>query len=260
MKKKPSLAIWPDKFLEPLVAELSKPTSGFNVVVTDRERCEQLALAGMVDVSLISSIPVFLHEEDLDIYSAAAISSWKFPFAVLHSSVRIGEKIDRVEYKPEDRWYATVAKIILNEHYHLQPRFVESAAPSLDEAGGAIVKSTDGTERNTDAAITSYDLGEEWFELTGYPMVWGLFACSKGTLLQRTNDALREAVAAFKVAKDGDGISASEEDVLSFYSEDIRVGYDDLATASLTELSQYLFFYNIVDQPVAVPVIAGNDE
>lgn len=257
MKKKISLAIWPDKYLEPIVSALSHESSAFNVVVADRERCEQLALAGMVDISLVSSIPVFLHEDDLDVYSASAISSWKFPFAQLISKPEIGQAIDRVEYQPQDRWFATIAKIILNEHYGQQPQFVESADPQINTDTSAIV----ATSREVvEDHYTTYDLGQEWFELTGYPMVWGLFACPKGSHLQRNHDALNEALAAFKIAKDGGEKLEADVDVLDFYSSEIRVGYDDLATASLTELSQYLFFYNIVDQPVTVPVIAGNEE
>ena len=259
MKDFPSLAIWPDKFLDPLVKELQKTTSGFNVVVTERERCEQLVLAGMVDVALVSAIPVFLHEDDLDVYSASAVSSWKFPFATIQSNSNLGDPITRVEYKPEDRWYAVIAKVVLNEHYQQSPSFVESESPSIDQPESAMIVVEDKPGKHATSGM-ALDLGQEWFELTGYPMVWGLFACSKGTLLQRTNDALRDATAIFKARNDSNGNEPLDESLEEFYSENIRVGYDDLVTASLTELSQFLFFYNVVDQPVTVPVIASDTD
>ncbi|NND70577.1 MAG: hypothetical protein HKN43_03265 [Rhodothermales bacterium] len=68
-------------------------------------------------------------------------------------------------------------------------------------------------------------------------------------------DALNTVASTFKLSAGTDGVAVDDNDLEDFYSDEIRVGYDDLATASLTEFSHFMYFYNIVDEPVAVPVV-----
>jgi chorismate dehydratase len=123
----------------------------------------------------------------------------------------------------------------------------------MHRPGSRSVRSTTRGQRT--AAIT-LDLGQEWYELAGYPMLWGVFAMRKGEvtpevienigLLVRTSDSRRDV-----------WLQANESspDVHEFFSDSLRVGFDDLAVASLTELRQYLYYHDLLDDLIELPVV-----
>ena len=254
MNRKISIALWDDTFLRPFTDAFTD-SDMFDVIITTQERCEQLALAGMVDVALMRSHMVFLHEDDLDVYGSSAISTWRFPYARLVLQAPIGTPVTSIQYRNNDQMHAIVSRIVLNEHYEFEPTFAIAEDPSIDgDSTGAII-----TGESILSGTTILDLGQEWFELTGYPMVWGLFAVGKGSHTSEVAEELTRVVSRFKMENDETSLNSEDYRLEEFYSGDIRVGYDDLVTASLTEFSQYLYFYNIVDEPVSVPVIADDE-
>ncbi len=150
-----------------------------------------------------------------------------------------------------------MSRIVLNEHYQLSPQIVPSEQPAISGSeSGLIFSAQDGPPSGSQCIL---DLGEEWFELTGYPMVWGLFASTKGNHLLRAESSLETVLGAFKVSSERDGADSDDPTTDEFYSGDMRVGYDDLVTASLTDLAQYLYFYDVLEEPTAVPVVSSDE-
>lgn len=98
------------------------------------------------------------------------------------------------------------------------------------------------------------DLGQEWYELANYPMVWGFFAARKGEATPEMMLALRDAAAVAEQTRESAATDVSPE-LHHFISDDLRTRFDDLAVASLTEYRQYLFYENVLtDVPDLDPV------
>ncbi|NND71500.1 MAG: hypothetical protein HKN43_07965, partial [Rhodothermales bacterium] len=170
MNKSISIGLWDSAFLKPYVDAFVQ-SDVFDVTVTSPDRCEQLALAGMIDVGLMRPHLVLLHEDDLDVYGESAISSWRFPYAQLVLDAPIGTPITSIQYCSKDQLHAIVGRIVLNEHYGFEPQFVPADTPELHGDMTGFIN-TD-IDHGAGVGKTVLDLGQEWFELTGYPMVWG---------------------------------------------------------------------------------------
>src|SRR5690606_33470111 len=85
------------------------------------------------------------------------------------------------------------------------------------------------------------DLGREWFELANYPMVWGVFAATKGSITNERIIALRDAVSRLDALRESRSRTIEDEFVRDFVENQVRLRLDDLAVASLTELYNYVY-------------------
>ena len=137
-----------------------------------------------------------------------------------------------------------MARIVLREHYGMQPSVV------VAEAGAGPDPSADGVLRVGSLCAVhdpeevgqgvTLDLGQEWFELTAYPMAWGLFVSRAGESDPRLFLTLREAAAPGE-----DQVEESVDDLVS--DARLRFRFDDIVTASLTELAELLYFYKVTE-------------
>jgi hypothetical protein len=105
------------------------------------------------------------------------------------------------------------------------------------------------------------DLGREWYELTNYPMVWGLFVMKRG----RATTALVEAMMAagqHAKAHRADWIEQENppEALREFYTDDLRTGIGRLERASLTDFRTYLFYYNVADEIPDMPFVSEDPD
>jgi len=102
----------------------------------------------------------------------------------------------------------------------------------------------------------SMDVGREWYELTNYPMVWGLFVMRRDQATDNVTEALVDGRQAAEDNRDV-WIMAQEtsERLGEFYREDLRSALDRLAIASLTELRQFMFYYDLTDEVPDLPFV-----
>ena len=93
------------------------------------------------------------------------------------------------------------------------------------------------------------DLGQEWYELSNYPMVWGLFVARREAGRPEHVHLLRRAA---RQAEQQRGVWVRAQETTpalhEFFLDDLRVRFDDLVTASLTAFKDYLFFYDVLDE------------
>lgn len=159
------------------------------------------------------------------------------------------EAPDTVAYDRRAVQERHIAQIVLQEHYRFAPSFEAHEASSNEEllsCEAALLVGSDVPTLSTDRL--TLDVGQEWFELAQYPMVWGLLAARRDTLAPEAVQALVQAV---KKADEQRPVwvRAREmpESLGVFFREELRVRFDDLVTASLTELKEYLFYYDVLD-------------
>ncbi len=230
----------------------------FEVERTDPRSCLNRLQQGKVDLALVPTLTVLRDVEAYSVVPGAALSTWKNPFARLVLRQGIGEPVRSVAFDPLFAQEALVARIVLKEHYGHEPSFLPVADASrealLDNgADAALIVGTDVATLRTDRLVL--DLGQEWYELANYPMVWGLFVTTAGLATATMRDLLVGTVMAAEEQRELWTRSLEmPEDLHDFFSNDLRVRFDDLALASLTELRQYLFYYNVLDQMPEIPL------
>ena len=217
--------------------------------------CIQLAQDGQVDIALAPTVDVLALPDALEVVPGGAMSAKSYPWACLHMKRGLGHaRSAHVETAPAQEQLMT--RIILKEHYGLMPM-----AGGRSKSDIELIIGTDALALETDPL--ALDLGREWYELANYPMVWGLYACAstKGTpamvldITSLTHEAERMA---------SDWESERSPAVGRFFSDDLQLRLDDVALASLTQISEYLFYYNEVSElsPVRLyePPAADPDE
>ena len=219
------------------------------VMFVDRRSAISEILAGRTDVALISAYEALKYAEEIDVLPAVALSSWKNPFIRLILDGGLENAPDEVAIEPGVDQENILARIVLKEHYEMTPKFVESS----DRVAGRVevlATPSAGSEG------FSLDLGQEWVDLSGYPMIWAVFAGRKGEIDDAMIHQVRSIVLTSEDRKalwlKDQQLSAEEED---FYTEQLRVNFDDLVVAGLTELRQLLFFYNVFDEVRELPVV-----
>jgi chorismate dehydratase len=247
-----TLAIWDNPAAAFLVSGLdSSPLAGrFEIKTVSQTDALDVLRGGRVDVALISTLDALVEHETVDVLPAVALSSWSYPLARVRLPGGLTDKPGRLIADVRFRQEAFLASLVLREHYRMMPEIAVSgeASDARLEVG-----SFDDDASSEDLVL---DLGQEWFELSGYPMLWGVFAMRKGEVtpeiiedvgtLVRTSDARRAL-----------WLQANESSpaVHEFFGESLRVGFDDLAVASLTELRQYLYYHDLLDDVTELPVV-----
>lgn len=254
--KRLRISIWDDPRLRAFGEALRSDQT--EVSFDSREAGSTRLSAGLVDMALMPSNVAIDMSEDFDVLPAVAYSAWSTPHATI--SLREGfqgrpKSLYCVDPKAIE---ALVARVVLQEHYSivldLQP--LDGPAAASDE--DAILAFDEPVPNDGGLHL---DLGQEWYELTNYPMVWGLFVMRAGELDAGVIRILREAAASVESADDLDG-TVPGEDGMGLP----RFRFDDIVTASLTELCTHLYFYGVTSelrevQPAKVAETAdiGND-
>ena len=227
--------------------------------------CERALLESRVDLALLTTMSILQHHQDLDVVPAVALSTWRYPFAKLAISHDLSQGVRRVVFNPDFEQERVLAAVVLHEHYRMEPEFVAAKGSAADAGTNAadvdayLHVGADVPTQNLEGRVL--DLGQEWFELANYPMTWGLFAARKGTLateaIREVRDAVRDSERRRKVWLQAQETS---EDLHEFYSESMRFRLDDLCLAGLTELRQYLFYYDVVDDVREIPFVFIPDD
>ena len=258
------LAIWDAPLAEFFVSGLESGSVEAPVRVhrmSQREAVDAL-MQERVDIALVPTLVALTSPRALDVLPAAALSTWKYPYAQI--LLRRGlQDIRRVDYPEEATQEALLARIVLKEHYGATPEFVPQAAVTNEELAetdyaSLVVGNRVPMLRSEELAL---NLGQEWFELANYPMVWGVFAMRKGT----ASPSFVELLKALRLTAEAQRrvwVQSREmpPDLHAFFADDLRVAFDDLATASLTELRQYLFYYGVTPDVPELPLYTLEDD
>lgn len=213
---------------------------------------EAMLRQGQVDAALVPTLRVLTDRDAFDVLPAVALSSWANPFARLVLRGELGWSVERVSFDARYAQEVTLTRIVLKEHYGATPAFVPLKAPSIDQL---LVREEDATLLVGPEVPTLsskhylMDVGQEWYELSAYPMLWGLFATRRG---EGTAEAVAQmravAAAAEQAAPEWLERQDVDAEMEAYFRDALRLRFDDLATASLTAFREYLFYYDVVDE------------
>jgi predicted solute-binding protein len=145
--------------------------------------CADQLSSGAADIGIV---PTFeLTRQDLEILPGAGIACRGAVRSILLISDRPAAEIRTLAADSSSRTSVELARIILDRRYGVRPKIrlhVPDLGAMLRVADAALVIG-DPALHIDPAAIPQdhiYDLGAEWFELTGLPMVFAVWAARRG--------------------------------------------------------------------------------
>lgn len=260
------LAIWDYPAAEFLVSGF---TSGAvpNPFTIERHRpevCARKFTEGEVDVALLPTTMALQAYEDVDAIPSVGLVAWKYPYAKLVWKGGLHDFPETVAFNPVHEQEQFLARVIMHEHYGVAPEFVAHAGQSpealldTDEEAALLVGSEVATMQFDAFAM---DLGREWYELVNYPMVWGLLVTRRD---EADADLINPLIACAEAAEEHRDVWVQAQEtpaeLSEFYREELRLRIGRLATASLTELRTYMFYYDVMGEIPDVPFAYLPDE
>lgn len=155
------------------------------------------------------------------------------------------------------------SQIVLKEHYQAAPEFIPyqegSAEEILAAEGGALV--TDPASVSAPPEGIVLDIGQEWYELSTYPMVWGLFAARQDRLpIDRAEKLHHQLAAVDGYREEWISQQALSPDVAEFMREDLFTQVKGHVEGGLEELGQYLFFHGMLEEVPQLPFLIFPEE
>lgn len=252
------IALWNTPEADFIVSSIEAELRGSPWIIERHEPdvCFKLLLQGYVDVAMLPTLSVLTNTELVDVLPGVAISSWDNPYACIFATGGF-QDLESIYFDARYSQEALLAKILLREHYGLNPSFVEQAPNRRrsigEENNGVLVVG----EQTIDyfKSDTALNLGQEWYELSNYPMVWSLFATGKDQATPEMVYALMQTITAAENHRQGwIKKHTNRPELAAFFGEGLRLRFDDLAVASLTEFRQFLYYYNVTDEIPEVPL------
>jgi predicted solute-binding protein len=154
--------------------------------------CADQMAAGEADIGIIPSFE--LTRQDLDVIAGVGIACRGAVRSILLVSKCPAGQIRKVAVDSSSRTSVELARVILARRYGVSPTLT-AQAPDLD----AMLEAADAALIIGDPALRIdpsepgysyvYDLGSEWMEMTGFPMVFAVWAGRRGVV----TPAVREA-------------------------------------------------------------------
>ena len=158
------------------------------------ECADQLA-SGAADIGIVPSFE--LTRQDLEILPGAGIACHRAVRSILLISKCPAAQIRTLAVDSSSRTSVELVRVILERRYGAEPRQI-THAPDLD----AMLRVADAALIIGDPALRIdpaslrwqvYDLGKEWMEMTGLPMVFAVWAGHRHAVSPLVAEAFRES-------------------------------------------------------------------
>ncbi len=218
--------------------EIAAHTIGIESERLDAAYCKDLLCQNQVDLALLPITLALNSADEFDIIPGGAVSSWCYPFAQIqiHTDLYLAKTL---KSSPEQVLEEFMVRVILKEHYGREVQIIPEQNVDLQLLLGESLRSQ---ANQTDIL----DLGQEWFELSQYPMVWGLYCCLKGNGNQAMTDLLDQLThEAEMTAHHWNPSSLMPKD--SFFRESLRLRLDDIAIAGITAIRDFMYYYGLCE-------------
>ena len=156
-------------------------------------RCADRLASGEADIGIVPSFE--LTRQDLEVIPGAGIACHGAVRSILLISSRPAAEIRTLAADSSSRTSVELARVVLDRRYGAQPEIL-SHPPDLESmlaAGEAALIIGDPALHIDPAGLSlhTYDLGAEWLELTGLPMVFAVWAGRRGVVTPRVAEAFR---------------------------------------------------------------------
>ena len=157
----------------------------FDLDFRDPAGCADQLATGAADIGIVPSFE--LTRQDLEVMPGAGIACHGPVRSILLISTRPAAELRTLATDSSSRTSVELARLILERRYGAEPEFI-SQPPDvnamLHSAGAALIIG-DPALRIDPANVAPYhlyDLGAEWVEMTGLPMVFAVWAGRKGVV------------------------------------------------------------------------------
>jgi predicted solute-binding protein len=155
--------------------------------------CADQMASGAADIGIVPSFE--LSRQDLEILPGAGIACHGAVRSILLVSSRPAPEIRTLAADSSSRTSVQLARVILDRKYGATPKFT-SHPPDLEamlEVADAALVIGDPALRLDPGRLPYrvYDLGAEWVEMTGLPMVFAVWAARKGVVTPEVAEAFR---------------------------------------------------------------------
>jgi len=236
----------------------------FHITRHRPEECAARFVREEVDVALLPTMLALQASDAIDVFPSVGLVSWRYPYARLVWSGGLHDFPETIAYDRRVSQERVMARIILQEHYQIDPTFVpydDVPPPTLLDMGEDAALLVGPNVPSFQADPFEIDLGQEWYELTNYPMVWGLYVTKRG---HATDEMIEALIASAQAAEENRDVWVQAQETSAslnaFYREDLRTGLDRLAIASLTEFRQYLFYYDVTEDIPDLPLVSLDED
>jgi predicted solute-binding protein len=154
--------------------------------------CADQVASGAADIGIIPSFE--LTRQDLEIIPGTGIACCGPVRSILLISSRAAAEIRTLAVDSSSRTSVELARVILERRYGAEPQQVPHApdlAAMLKIADAALIIGDPALRIELNVPYFVYDLGAEWVEMTGLPMVFAVWAGRKGTMAPEVAEAFR---------------------------------------------------------------------
>jgi chorismate dehydratase len=157
--------------------------------------CADALASGAADIGIVPSFE--LTRQDLDILRGAGIACHGPVRSILLVAAKPLGEVRTLAADSSSRTSVELARIILDRKYGVRPKLLPHA-PDLDAMLGAADAALiiGDPALRIDPASLPYevrDLGADWVEMTGYPMVFAVWAARKGVANESIAQAFRDS-------------------------------------------------------------------
>lgn len=179
---------------KPLICDLSRLAPDAELVLDVPSRLAERLAAGELDVALIPVIEYF-RGSDYRVVPGVSIATRGPVLSVTLFSKRPWEEVRRVALDAGSRTSAALTRILLRHRHGVTPETVPLPLDGRAEDADADAVLLIG-DRAMRACLPgfahAYDLGQEWFDWTGLPFVYAVWAVRDGVDLGGVAEALVE--------------------------------------------------------------------
>src|SRR6476661_1331478 len=145
--------------------------------------CADQLASGAADIGIVPSFE--LTRQELEILPGAGIACHGAVRSILLISTRPAAEIRTLAADTSSRTSVQLARVILERRYGAEPRQIPHP-PDLEAmlrvADAALIIGDPALRISLDVPYHVYDLGAEWVEMTGLPMVFAVWAGRKAVI------------------------------------------------------------------------------
>jgi predicted solute-binding protein len=154
--------------------------------------CADEVASGAADIGIVPSFE--LTRQDLEIIPGTGIACRGPVRSILLVSTRPAAEIRSLAVDSSSRTSVQLARVILERRYGAEP-LQAPHAPDLDAmlkiADAALIIGDPALRIDLNVPYFVYDLGAEWVEMTGLPMVFAVWAGRKGSIAPEVAEAFQ---------------------------------------------------------------------
>jgi len=157
--------------------------------------CADHVASGAADIGIIPSFELI--RQDLDVIRGTGIACHGPVRSILLISSRPAGEIRTLAADSSSRTSVALARIILERRYGAEPQVrphPPELASMLRNAGAALIIGDPALRITVEQeSHMVYDLGAEWMEMTGLPMVFAVWAGRKDAITPEVSQAFRDS-------------------------------------------------------------------